>query len=51
MEYACGPVADFDASAPRYTCTVDTPTAPSNSSKRSLLGIGMLAGSAVYRRL
>lgn len=52
QSYTCSPVDGFDQSAPRYACTADT-TAPSGGSPTSsgLLGLGLMTGSAAYRRL
>lgn len=49
--YKCSPVADFDPAAPRYTCTSDQPSTPSPSPQRAPLGLGLLAATAMYRRL
>lgn len=54
VAYTCSPVGDFDPSAPRYTCTPDataSPTPTGSPSSSGLLGVGMLAGTATYRRL
>jgi hypothetical protein len=54
VAYTCSPVDNFDPSAPRYACTPDpvTPTTPASpASNRSLVGVGMLVSSAMYRRL
>lgn len=52
IEYTCAPVDDFDASAPRYTCTVVTTTPPTGSAESSgFLGVVMMAASAAYRQL
>jgi hypothetical protein len=52
IAYTCSPAGDFDPSAPRYTCTVDTAPTPTGSPASSgLLGIGTLATTAAYRRL
>ena len=55
QSYTCVPVSGFDPSAPRYSCTADTPptaTPASPATRRTgLLGFGMLASSAVYRKL
>jgi hypothetical protein len=56
QSYTCGPVSGFDPSEPRYTCTADAAPSPSPSASNSparsgLLGIGLLASTAAYRRL
>lgn len=50
--YSCSPVADFDPSSPRYTCseTTSTPPPESPSSGRGLLGVVALAATGTYRR-
>lgn len=53
QSYTCSPVSDFDPDSPRYTCTAD-PAAPSrlpSGTRKGLLGVGMLASTASYRRL
>lgn len=50
VQYTCSPVADFDPSAPRYTCTAASAPSP-QSRKGGLLGLGLLTMTASYRRL
>jgi hypothetical protein len=57
QSYTCSPVAAFDPTSPRYTCAADTapPPTPSPSAgaaaRSGAVGVGMLAASAMYRRL
>ncbi len=52
IEYSCSPVDGFDPSSPQYACSPQAATPPAQSTDRGgLLGIGMLATSAAYRRL
>lgn len=50
QSYTCSPVDGFDPAVPRYACTADT-TPPASPARSGLLGIGLLAGTAAYRRL
>lgn len=54
VAYTCSPVNGFDPAAPRYACTADataSPTPTGSTNTGGLLGVGMLAGTAAYRRL
>jgi len=54
VAYTCSPAAGFDPTAPRYTCTADaaaTPTPSGSPTSSGILGVGMLAATAAYRRL
>jgi hypothetical protein len=52
ISYTCSPVDGFDPSAPRYTCTPDAVTPPTESpSRKGLLGVLSLGSLGAYRRL
>jgi hypothetical protein len=54
VAYTCSPVDGFDPQSPRYTCAPDvtaTPTPTGSANTSAFLGVGMLAGTAMYRRL
>lgn len=54
QSYACSPVDGFDPAAPRYACTADataTPPPTDSTNTSGILGVGMLAATATYRKL
>lgn len=52
VQYTCTPVDNFDPNAPRYKCTAASQPSPSPSpAARSLMGVGALAMTGMYRRL